>query len=116
MPDMDSPASPLVKAVTALLARGDTDDLLALNLLNLLRGRPRLPSARQREIGEMLLEGCDNKEIAKRLNLSVRTVKAHFSGLFRRYGITGTVGRGRANGRVRLALLLYRRRERGESW
>jgi DNA-binding CsgD family transcriptional regulator len=61
----------------------------------------RQPTASQ--IVELLLQGCDNPEIARQLNIACRTVKAHFNRLFRRFEITGGIKR------VKLATLLYRR-------
>src|SRR5678810_169695 len=60
--------------------------------------RPRV-----QQVVELLLQGCDNDEISKQLNMARRTVKAHFNRLFLRFGITGGVKR------VKLATLLYRR-------
>jgi DNA-binding NarL/FixJ family response regulator len=58
---------------------------------------------RERDIVELLLMGCDNTEISKNLNISPRTVKAHFSRLYLRFGIIGGIKR------VKLASYLYRR-------
>src|SRR5579872_3674543 len=58
---------------------------------------------REQQVVELLLQGCDNDEISKQLNMARRTVKAHFNRLFLRFGITGGVKR------VKLATLLYRR-------
>ncbi len=58
---------------------------------------------REQQIVELLLQGCDNAEIAKQLKMARRTVKAHFNRLFLRFGITGGIKR------VKLATLLYRR-------
>jgi DNA-binding CsgD family transcriptional regulator len=58
---------------------------------------------RERQIAELLLQGCDNEEIARQLNMARRTVKAHFNRLFLRFGITHGIKR------VQLATLLYRR-------
>ena len=58
---------------------------------------------REREIVALLLEGCENDEIARQLNMSRRTVKAHFNRMFLRFGINSGVKR------VKLATLLYRR-------
>ncbi len=59
---------------------------------------------REQQIAELLLlQGCNNDEIAKQLNMARRTVKAHFNRLFVRFGITSGVKR------VKLATLLYRR-------
>jgi DNA-binding CsgD family transcriptional regulator len=58
---------------------------------------------REQQIVELLLQGCDNAEIASQLSMARRTVKAHFNRLFLRFGITGGIKR------VKLATLLYRR-------
>jgi|SRR5580704_16355785 hypothetical protein len=58
---------------------------------------------REQQIAELLLQGCDNEEIGKQLNIARRTVKAHFNRLFLRFGIQDGVKR------VKLATLLYRR-------
>ena len=58
---------------------------------------------REQQVVELLLQGCDNDEISKQLNMARRTVKAHFNRLFSRFGIDGGVKR------VKLATLLYRR-------
>jgi DNA-binding NarL/FixJ family response regulator len=58
---------------------------------------------REQQIVELLLQGCDNAEIANQLKMARRTVKAHFNRLFLRFGINGGIKR------VKLATLLYRR-------
>src|SRR6202167_804731 len=58
---------------------------------------------REQQIVELLLQGCDNAEIAGQLKMARRTVKAHFNRLFLRFGITSGIKR------VKLATLLYRR-------
>jgi hypothetical protein len=58
---------------------------------------------REQEIANLLLQGCDNAEIGKELNMASRTVKAYFNRLFTRFDITGGIKR------VKLATLLYRR-------
>jgi DNA-binding NarL/FixJ family response regulator len=58
---------------------------------------------REQQIVELLLQGCDNAEIASQLHMARRTVKAHFNRLFLRFGITDGIKR------VKLATLLYRR-------
>ncbi len=57
---------------------------------------PRL-TARQTEVLPLVAAGFSNKEIARRLNLSPGTVKAHLSAIMREYGV---------NNRVRLLLEL----------
>jgi hypothetical protein len=58
---------------------------------------------RERQIAELLLQGCDNTEIAAQLKMARRTVKAHFNRLFLRFGIDSGIKR------VKLATTLYRR-------
>src|ERR1700731_1969596 len=58
---------------------------------------------RERQIIDLLLQGCDNSEIAQDLNIAERTVKAHFNRLFLRFGIKSGIKR------VKLATMLYRR-------
>src|SRR5271156_6393548 len=58
---------------------------------------------REQQIVELLLQGCDNAEIASQLKMARRTVKAHFNRLFLRFGISSGIKR------VKLATLLYRR-------
>lgn len=64
---------------------------------------PRLPDPlakltdRQREVALLVGEGASNKEIAQRLALTERTVKAHLTFIFRKLGVSD---------RLRLALLI----------
>src|SRR5580698_3677051 len=58
---------------------------------------------REEQVVELLLQGCDNAEIASQLKMARRTVKAHFNRLFLRFVITDGIKR------VKLATLLYRR-------
>src|SRR6478609_2326582 len=58
---------------------------------------------REQQIVELLLQGCENSEIARQLKMARRTVKAHFNRLFLRFGISGGIKR------VKLATLLYTR-------
>jgi DNA-binding NarL/FixJ family response regulator len=44
---------------------------------------------RERQIVDLLSAGASNKEIAKRLNVTERTVKAHLTAIFRKLGLTG---------------------------
>ncbi len=52
----------------------------------------RVPAAselteREREVLELLVQGAQNKEIAARLNITERTVKAHLASIFNRLGV-----------------------------
>lgn len=44
---------------------------------------------RERQIVHLLSAGASNKEIAKRLNVTERTVKAHLTAVFKKLGISG---------------------------
>jgi DNA-binding CsgD family transcriptional regulator len=69
---------------------------------DLPHGEPMLLSPRQQQIAALLLQGCDNAEIARVLKMNRRTVKAYFNRLFLRFGISDGIKR------VKLATLLYR--------
>lgn len=58
---------------------------------------------RDREVLDLLVQGCSNKEIAGQLNISPRTVKQHLRTLFLRAGIR----EGRK--RVKLATAVFER-------
>jgi DNA-binding NarL/FixJ family response regulator len=55
------------------------------------RSDERLESVtpRERQIVDLLSAGASNKEIAKRLNVTERTVKAHLTAIFRKLGLSG---------------------------
>lgn len=65
--------------------------------------RPHKLAPREAQIVELLLQGCDNAEIAKELHMARRTVKSHFNRLYLRFGITDGIKR------VKLATMFYRR-------
>jgi len=60
---------------------------------------------RDRDVLNLLVQGCSNKEIAEELRISPRTVKQHLRTLFLRAGIT----EGRK--RVQLATAMYRKEQ-----
>jgi DNA-binding NarL/FixJ family response regulator len=45
-------------------------------------------SEREREVLAMVAQGLPNKLIARRLEISEKTVKAHLTSVFRRIGVT----------------------------
>jgi DNA-binding NarL/FixJ family response regulator len=77
----------------------------AINMINLdeIKITPR-----DQQVLTLLAQGCSNKEIAGRLNISPRTVKQHLRTLFLRAGIRD----GRK--RVKLATAIYMK-EKSES-
>jgi len=60
---------------------------------------------REKQIVALLLQGCDNDDIARTLNIARRTVKAHFNRMFARFGIRDGIKR------VKLATFMYRRQQ-----
>jgi DNA-binding NarL/FixJ family response regulator len=70
----ESPLDPRA-ARTILNARSKPDPLAAL-------------SAREREVLDLLVEGLPNKLIARRLEISEKTVKSHLTSVFRAIGVT----------------------------
>ena len=54
---------------------------------------------RERQIVDLLLKGCSNKEIASRLSVSERTIKNQLSALYKKKKVRG---------RLELALLAVR--------
>jgi DNA-binding NarL/FixJ family response regulator len=62
-------------ARTILTARAEPDPLEAL-------------SPREREVLTLLVEGLPNKLIARRLEISEKTVKSHLTHVFREIGVT----------------------------
>jgi len=70
----ESPLDPRA-ARTIISARAEPDPLGAL-------------SAREREVLALLVEGLPNKLIARRLEISEKTVKSHLTRIFRELGVT----------------------------
>jgi DNA-binding NarL/FixJ family response regulator len=70
----ESPLDPRA-ARTVLTARAEPDPLQAL-------------SDREREVLKLLLEGLPNKLIARRLEITEKTVKSHLTRVFREIGVT----------------------------
>jgi DNA-binding NarL/FixJ family response regulator len=79
----------VVSAVHAVLAGGAPLSAEAARALIDARSPPGPGSLtpREREVLGLLGEGMSNKEIAGRLGLSERTVKAHLTSAFRRLGV-----------------------------
>ncbi len=61
---------------------------------------------RQRAVADLIGGGASNKEVAERLKISERTVKAHLTGAFRNLGVSD---------RLQLALLLQGYRDAGRA-
>jgi DNA-binding NarL/FixJ family response regulator len=82
----------LVSALQALLGGGSffTSNVASMVLDGYLRSESRAPvpaqtlSAREREIVQLLAEGNSNKDIARALNISVKTAETHRSNVMRK--------------------------------
>ena len=62
-------------------------------------------SKREKQAGDLLLQGCDNKTIGQEMGVAHRTVKAFMKRMFDKFGIDNN----EKIKRVELALILYRR-------
>lgn len=72
-----------------------------------MRGESFLRRERRKETAlDLLLEGCDNAEIASRMGCAERTVKAIFHSLFVEYNLSAST----RIKRVQLAVKVYRER------
>lgn len=70
-PGMQEPAAPAVIPVAELTERvGDLQGL----------------TGRQRDVLKLLAQGCSTKDIARKLNLGIGTVKVHLAGLYKSLG------------------------------
>lgn len=87
----DSPAEDLVRSVRAA-ARGEfpIDPKVARALVDGKAARNPLDgmSARELEVLGLVGAGMPNKEIARRLEITERTVKGHLTSVFRHIGVT----------------------------
>jgi DNA-binding NarL/FixJ family response regulator len=78
-----------VRAVAA--GRAPVDPTVARSLLAEVRGRAapgNVLTEREREVLELVREGNPNRFIARRLQITERTVKAHVTHIFQRIGVT----------------------------
>jgi DNA-binding NarL/FixJ family response regulator len=87
----DAEPDDLIEAVRAV-ARGDSPlhPRVARQLLTARSVRPSGPAltAREREVLELVRDGLANKQIARRLGISERTVKAHLTSVFSAIGVS----------------------------
>jgi DNA-binding NarL/FixJ family response regulator len=87
----DAEPDDLIEAVRAV-ARGDSPlhPRVARKLLTARSARPAGPAltAREREVLELVRDGLANKQIARRLGITERTVKAHLTSVFSAIGVS----------------------------
>jgi DNA-binding NarL/FixJ family response regulator len=87
----DAEPDDLVRGVHAA-ARGESplDPRAASEVLGArTRARPAADlTAREREVLELLADGLANKQIARKLGISEKTVKTHLTSVFQRIGVT----------------------------
>jgi DNA-binding NarL/FixJ family response regulator len=67
----------LIRASLPITTTSEAHHELSLGLL----------SAREREVAEAVSAGASNKEIARKLRITERTVKAHMSAIFNKLGV-----------------------------
>jgi DNA-binding NarL/FixJ family response regulator len=86
----DAEPDDLIEAVRSV-ARGDSPlhPRVARQLLTARSRRPTEPvlTAREREVLELVRSGLANKQIARRLGITERTVKAHLTSVFSAIGV-----------------------------
>jgi DNA-binding NarL/FixJ family response regulator len=90
----DASAEEVVRGVRAAAAGGSPlDPRAARALLDAKTAPDPLAgiSARERDVLMLLLEGMPNKLIARRLEISEKTVKSHLTSIFRQIGVTDRV-------------------------
>jgi DNA-binding NarL/FixJ family response regulator len=84
-----SPSQVLINALKVIAAGGT---YMPADVLAALRGADGCPAGeltlRQRRVLELLSTGLSNKRIARELEISEITVKAHVSAIFRKLGVT----------------------------
>jgi DNA-binding NarL/FixJ family response regulator len=87
----DAEPSELLEAVRAV-ARGESplDPKVAATLLRSRTARREAPelTERERQVLQLVGAGLANKQIARRLDISEKTVKAHLTSVFHRIGVS----------------------------
>ncbi|BAF60222.1 response regulator [Pelotomaculum thermopropionicum SI] len=93
----DSPPEQLIEVVESVAeGRYFVDTSIANELLvNLVQGTPRrqhpknlpLLTLREKEVLQLIVNGLSNKEIAGKLNITLRTVKAHVSSILMKLNV-----------------------------
>jgi DNA-binding NarL/FixJ family response regulator len=87
----DAAPDALIGAVRAAAEGGAPLDPKVARVVLDQRRSPSSPatlSAREREVLDLVAEGLPNKQIARRLGIAERTVKAHLTSIFQQIGVT----------------------------
>jgi DNA-binding NarL/FixJ family response regulator len=87
----DASPGEIVAAVRTVVAGGAPLDPKAARVLLDAQRQPRQGddlSPRERQVLELLVTGLANKNIARRLGITERTVKAHLTSIFQQLGVT----------------------------
>jgi DNA-binding NarL/FixJ family response regulator len=88
----DAEPAELAAAIRTVMAGGAPLDPKAARALldaQRLRSSAVTVSPREREVLELLMTGLANKQIARRLNITERTVKAHLTSIYQSLGVDG---------------------------
>jgi DNA-binding NarL/FixJ family response regulator len=91
-----APGQVLINALRVILAGGT---YMPTGIVSALRSAPSTPvrtdlTLRQQRVLELLATGLSNKQIARALDISEITVKAHVSAIFRKLGVANRVQAG----------------------
>lgn len=81
----------ILDAIRAAASGGaPLDPQVARELLNVRRDRPEVTAItdREREVLGLVAEGLANKQVARKLGITERTVKAHLTSIFQRIGVS----------------------------
>jgi DNA-binding NarL/FixJ family response regulator len=90
----------LVRAVESAYAGRESDFRFDVKSSNVIRGKVVAPdgdrrlTTREWEVAELVATGLRNKVIARRLNITVDTVKSHLNNSFRKLGLDGRLALG----------------------
>jgi DNA-binding NarL/FixJ family response regulator len=88
----DAEPDEIITAVRTVVEGGAPLDPKAARVLLDAQRRPRQGqrelSGREREVLDLLATGLANKQIARRLGITERTVKAHLTNIFQQLGVT----------------------------
>jgi DNA-binding NarL/FixJ family response regulator len=88
----DCPANEIIAAIDAVVAGGNFYSAGAAAALDRMTPTATSLTAREKEVLMLIVEGQSNKQIARRLNLSVRTVETHRLNMKHKLGVDSAAG------------------------